>query len=66
MVISKTNHYNKLIVISLSTYSDVLWNPATWTLRENEKQFLLASYRGRLKNLIYHVAVIFLVKEEEF
>ena len=39
---------------------------ATWTLRENEKQFLLASYRGRLKNLIYHVAVIFWSRERNF
>ena len=40
--------------------------PATRTLRENEKQFLLASYRGRLKNLIYHVAVIFWSRERNF
>ena len=33
--------------------------PETRTLRGNEKQFELASYRGRLKNLIYHVAVFF-------
>ena len=33
--------------------------PATRTLRGNEKQFELASYRGRLKNSIYHVAVFF-------
>ena len=40
--------------------------PATRTLRGNEKQFLLASYRGRLKNLIYHVAVIFWSRERNF
>ena len=40
--------------------------PATRTLRGNEKQFELASYRDRLKNLIYHVAVIFWSRERNF
>ena len=40
--------------------------PATRTLRGNEKQFELASYRGRLKNSIYHVAVIFWSRERNF
>ena len=39
---------------------------ATRTLRGNEKQFELASYRGRLKNSIYHVAVIFWSRERNF
>ena len=40
--------------------------PATRTLRGNEKQFELARYRGRLKNSIYHVAVIFWSRERNF
>ena len=39
---------------------------ATRTLRGNEKQFELARYRGRLKNSIYHVAVIFWSRERNF
>ena len=40
--------------------------PATRTLSGNEKQLELASYRGRLRNSIYHVAVIFLSRERNF
>ena len=40
--------------------------PATRTRRGNEKQFELASDRGRLKNSIYHVAVIFWSRDRNF